>query len=439
MKKDNISEELTYNCFEELLCKASPEISDIINSYFSDEFFASINKLKAIVCKNAKVYNYIKNAKPRFYKDIQKIFYVISNLYERDSFTNCLEYEYYNVMKSFTDYLNTNQSISLFVDADDNQTSYSSSNPELPYIQEVLIRCVNDNPNTNASNEAEDIKYINVISTYSPAYAYFIIKNINNITTTKTTFRTHNTCADCANEVYNLINSSSMSSEHKIRHEILFFYLCERVTNMKYKFFSYQYASTFINELENSKIHKAVIKQHSEEYIFYFKMFRDVCLFADKEFFKELHIIISQLINARIMLAKNVAKYPENIVYEIQNQLYIELPNEILNILSDCQDDAISSDATFDISELSEFINKPIDILFPEQDDRTKSHINLWNTVQDELNNHINMKYGYNSMDMSPRNTADIYKNIVENPFFRLHMLHNGTYIGYKRNHPTQL
>ena len=209
------------------------------------------------------------------------------------------------------------------------------------------------------------------------------------------------------NEMYSIIAESAKYNTGITRQKILFSYLAERGTGLKFKFLLYKYSQRFFKELSDYGFEKNVIDYMVKDYIYYFTMFRTVCMFPDDEFFSKVHKIISHLIKSRIERIKEkkydtdlknevVFQICEGQICKILEELFSHQTNAVLNINTENTDKEIFS--------YFEFENPK---------DRTSQHVKLWKEVQHFVNKHIESDYTKQYFDIHPNNNTEAYKALI--------------------------
>lgn len=201
-----------------------------------------------------------------------------------------------------------------------------------------------------------------------------------------------------SNEVYKIITESAKYNTDITRQKILFSYLAERGTGLKFKFLLYKYSQQFFKELSELGFKKDDLDFAVKDYIYYFTMFRAVCMFPDDEFFSKVHKIVSFLLKRRMELIKNGTGFHicEMQTEKILEELFSHQTNAVLNINTENTD-----------KEIFSFFE------FKSPKDRTSQHVKLWKEVQYFVNKHIKSDYTTNYFDIRPNNNTEEYKALI--------------------------
>lgn len=350
---------------DERLSAFSHDVADTQKEYLTDEISDVIIDLKRIISKNAAIYNQISNIEPILFDDIFSLLEDMNKENEEDSLT--LDYSNFHkklltvptVLDNTLEYVNS-----------DGKTVNLYEGGKIECIRNIIIEVLygkRDNGNNSYR-----------IKTYSSFYAYYLMKNNDLALADNLSFDNYNKLASVSNEVYKIITESAKYSTDITRQKILFSYLAERGTGLKFKFLLYKYAQMFFAELSELGFEKDTLDFSVKDYIYYFTMFRTVCMFPDDEFFVKVHKIVSYLIKSRTKLIKNGTGFYvcEEQTGKILEELFSYQANAVLSKNTENTDKEIFSYFEFD---------KP--------KDRTAQHVKLWKEVQYFVNKHIESDY----------------------------------------------
>ena len=370
---------------DERLSAFSHDVADTQKEYLTDEISDVIIDLKRIISKNAAIYNQISNIEPILFDDIFSLLEDMNKENEEDSLT--LDYSNFHkklltvptVLDNTLEYVNS-----------DGKTVNLYEGGKIECIRNIIIEVLygkRDNGNNSYR-----------IKTYSSFYAYYLMKNNDLALADNLSFDNYNKLASVSNEVYKIITESAKYSTDITRQKILFSYLAERGTGLKFKFLLYKYAQMFFAELSELGFEKDTLDFSVKDYIYYFTMFRTVCMFPDDEFFVKVHKIVSYLIKSRTKLIKNGTGFYvcEEQTGKILEELFSYQANAVLSKNTENTDKEIFSYFEFD---------KP--------KDRTAQHVKLWKEVQYFVNKHIESDYTKQYFDIRPNNNTEAYKALI--------------------------
>ena len=270
----------------------SHDVADTQKEYLTDEISDVIIDLKRIISKNAAIYHEIEDIKPILFDDVFSLLLDMNKEDEEDNLT--------------LDYSNFHKKLLSMPIVSDNTLEYVHSDGKTVNLYEGgKIECVRNiiievlyGKRDNGNNSYR-------IKTYSSFYAYYLLKNNDLVLADNLSFDKHNKLASVSNEMYGIITESAKYSSDIARQKILFSYLAERGTGLNFKFLLYKYAQLFFKELSEPGFEKDAMDFSVKDYIYYFTMFRTVCMFPDDEFFVKVHKIVSFLLKRRMEPIKN--------------------------------------------------------------------------------------------------------------------------------------
>ena len=361
------------------------DVADTQKEYLTDEISDVIIDLKRIISKNAAIYRNIIDIEPVLFDDV---FSMLEDMNKEDEVEN-LTVDYSNFHKKLLTMPTVSDKELEYVDAD-GKTVNLSENGKIECVRNIIIEVLygkRDNGNNSYR-----------MKTYSSFYTYYLLKNNELVLADNLSFDKHNKLALISNEVYKIITESAKYNTDITRQKILFLYLAERGTGLKFKFLLYKYAQLFFKELLENGFEKNVIDYMVKDYIYYFTMFRTVCMFPDDEFFSKVHKIVSFLLKRRMELVKNGTGFYvcEEQTGKILEELFSYQANAVLSINTENTDKDIFSYFEFD---------KP--------KDRTAQHVKLWKEVQYFVNKHIESDYTKQYFDIHPNNNTEAYKALI--------------------------
>ena len=367
---------------DERLSTFSHDIDDTQKEYLTDEISDVIIDLKRIISKNAAIYRNIIDIEPVLFDDV---FSMLEDMNKEDEVEN-LTVDYSNFHKKLLTMPTVSDKELEYVDAD-GKTVNLSENGKIECVRNIIIEVLygkRDNGNNSYR-----------MKTYSSFYTYYLLKNNELVLADNLSFDNYNKLALISNEVYKIITESAKYNTDITRQKILFLYLAERGTGLKFKFLLYKYAQLFFKELSENGFEKNVIAYMVKDYIYYFTMFRSVCMFPDDEFFINVHKIVSFLLKRRMELVKNGTGFSvcEEQAGKILEELFSYQTKENYNTNIDK-----------DIFSYFEF-DKP--------KDRTAQHVKLWKEVQYFVNMHIKSDYTKQYFDIRPNNNTEAYKALI--------------------------
>ena len=370
---------------DERLSTFSHDIDDTQKEYLTDEISDVIIDLKRIISKNAAIYRNIIDIEPVLFDDV---FSMLEDMNKEDEVEN-LTVDYSNFHKKLLTMPTVSDKELEYVDAD-GKTVNLSENGKIECVRNIIIEVLygkRDNGNNSYR-----------MKTYSSFYTYYLLKNNELVLADNLSFDNYNKLALISNEVYKIITESAKYNTDITRQKILFLYLAERGTGLKFKFLLYKYAQLFFKELSENGFEKNVIAYMVKDYIYYFTMFRSVCMFPDNEFFSKVHKIVSFLLKRRMELVKNGTGFYvcEEQTGKILEELFSYQANAVLSINTENTDKDIFSYFEFD---------KP--------KDRTAQHVKLWKEVQYFVNKHIESDYTKQYFDIHPNNNTETYKALI--------------------------
>ena len=370
---------------DERLSTFSHDIDDTQKEYLTDEISDVIIDLKRIISKNAAIYRNIIDIEPVLFDDV---FSMLEDMNKEDEVEN-LTVDYSNFHKKLLTVPTVSDKELEYVDAD-GKTVNLSENGKIECVRNIIIEVLygkRDNGNNSYR-----------MKTYSSFYTYYLLKNNELVLADNLSFDNYNKLALISNEVYKIITESAKYNTDITRQKILFLYLAERGTGLKFKFLLYKYAQLFFKELSENGFEKNVIAYMVKDYIYYFTMFRSVCMFPDNEFFSKVHKIVSFLLKRRMELVKNGTGFYvcEEQTGKILEELFSYQANAVLSINTENTDKDIFSYFEFD---------KP--------KDRTAQHVKLWKEVQYFVNKHIESDYTKQYFDIHPNNNTETYKALI--------------------------
>ena len=361
------------------------DVADTQKEYLTDEISDVIADLKRIIAKNATIYRNIIDIEPVLFDDV---FSMLEDMNKEDEVEN-LTVDYSNFHKKLLTMPTVSDKELEYVDAD-GKTVNLSENGKIECVRNIIIEVLygkRDNGNNSYR-----------MKTYSSFYTYYLLKNNELVLADNLSFDNYNKLALISNEVYKIITESAKYNTDITRQKILFLYLAERGTGLKFKFLLYKYAQLFFKELSENGFEKNVIAYMVKDYIYYFTMFRSVCMFPDNEFFSKVHKIVSFLLKRRMELVKNGTGFYvcEEQTGKILEELFSYQANAVLSINTENTDKDIFSYFEFD---------KP--------KDRTAQHVKLWKEVQYFVNKHIESDYTKQYFDIHPNNNTETYKALI--------------------------
>ena len=361
------------------------DVADTQKEYLTDEISDVITDLKRIISKNAAIYRNIVDAEPVLFDDVFSLIEDMNKENEEDSLT--LDYSNFH-KKLLTMPIVSDKELE-YVDAD-GKTVNLSENGKIECVRNNYIEVLYSKKE-NGSNKYK-------VGTYSPFYTYYIFKNNDLVLADNLSFDKHNKLALISNEMYGIITESAKYNTDITRQKILFLYLAERGTGLKFKFLLYKYAQLFFKELLENGFEKNGIDYMVKDYIYYFTMFRTVCMFPDDELFSKVHKIVSHLIKSRTKLIKNGTGFYvcEEQTGKILEELFSYQANAVLSKNTENTDKEIFSCFEFE---------KP--------KDRTAQHVKLWKEVQYFVNKHIESDYTKQYFDIHPNNNTEAYKALI--------------------------
>ena len=257
---------------DERLSAFSHDIDDTQKEYLTDEISDVITDLKRIISKNAGIYRNIIDIEPVLFDDVFSMLLDMNKENEEDSLT----VDYSNFHKKLLTMPIVSDKELENVDSD-GKTVNLSEDGKIECMRNIIIEVLygkRDNGNNSYR-----------IKTYSSFYAYYLLKNNDLILADNLSFDNYNKLASVSNEMYGIITESAKYSTDITRQKILFSYLAERGTGLKFKFLLYKYAQMFFAELSELGFEKDTLDFSVKDYIYYFTMFRTVCMFPDDEFF----------------------------------------------------------------------------------------------------------------------------------------------------------
>ena len=370
---------------DERVSAFSHDVADTQKEYLTDEISDVIADLKRIIAKNAGIYRNIIDIEPVLFDDV---FSMLEDMNKEDEVEN-LTVDYSNFHKKLLTMPTVSDKELEYVDADGKTVNLSENGK---------IECVRNNYTEVLYSKKENGSNKYKVGTYSPFYTYYIFKNNDLVLADNLSFDKHNKLALISNEVYKIITESAKYNTDITRQKILFLYLAERGTGLKFKFLLYKYALLFFTELSEHSFEKNVIAYMVKDYIYYFTMFRSVCMFPDNEFFSKVHKIVSFLLKRRMELVKNGTGFYvcEEQTGKILEELFSYQANAVLSINTENTDKDIFSYFEFD---------KP--------KDRTAQHVKLWKEVQYFVNKHIESDYTKQYFDIHPNNNTEAYKALI--------------------------
>ena len=370
---------------DERLSTFSHDIDDTQKEYLTDEISDVIIDLKRIISKNAAIYRNIIDIEPVLFDDV---FSMLEDMNKEDEVEN-LTVDYSNFHKKLLTMPTVSDKELEYVDAD-GKTVNLSENGKIECVRNIIIEVLygkRDNGNNSYR-----------MKTYSSFYTYYLLKNNELVLADNLSFDNYNKLTLISDSTYTLIAESVKYSTDITRQKILFLYLAERGTGLKFKFLLYKYAQLFFKELSENGFEKNVIAYMVKDYIYYFTMFRSVCMFPDDEFFINVHKIVSFLLKRRMELVKNGTGFYvcEEQTGKILEELFSYQANAVLSINTENTDKDIFSYFEFD---------KP--------KDRTAQHVKLWKEVQYFVNKHIESDYTKQYFDIHPNNNTETYKALI--------------------------
>ena len=358
------------------------DVADTQKEYLTDEISDVIADLKRIIAKNAGIYRNIIDIEPVLFDDV---FSMLEDMNKEDEVEN-LTVDYSNFHKKLLTMPTVSDKELEYVDADGKTVNLSENGK---------IECVRNNYTEVLYSKKENGSNKYKVGTYSPFYTYYIFQNNDLVLADNLSFDNYNKLALISNEMYGIITESAKYNTDITRQKILFLYLAERGTGLKFKFLLYKYAQLFFKELSENGFEKNVIAYMVKDYIYYFTMFRSVCMFPDDEFFINVHKIVSFLLKRRMELVKNGTGFSvcEEQAGKILEELFSYQTKENYNTNIDK-----------DIFSYFEF-DKP--------KDRTAQHVKLWKEVQYFVNMHIKSDYTKQYFDIRPNNNTEAYKALI--------------------------
>ncbi len=372
----------------------SSGVFDILKEYLTDEISQAITDLKRIIAKNAAIYRNIIDIEPVLFDDVFSMLSDMNKENEEDSLT----LDYSNFHKKFLTMPIVSDKQLQYVDADGKIVNLSE-NGKIECVGNIYIEVLY-RKKENGSNKYK-------VGKYSPFYTYYIFKNNELVLADHLSFDNYNKLTLISDSTYTLIAESVKYSTDITRQKILFSYLAERGTVLKFKFLLYKYAQQFFAELSEHSFEKNVIDYMVKDYIYYFTMFRTVYMFPDDEFFSKVHKIVSHLIKSRTKLIKEnkydtdlkneaVFQICEGQICKILEELFSHQTNAVLNINTENTD-----------KEIFSFFE------FKSPKDRTAQHVKLWKEVQYFVNKHIESDYTKQYFDIHPNNNTETYKALI--------------------------
>lgn len=369
----------------------SSEVSDILKEYLTDEISQAITVLKRIISKNAGIYRNIIDIEPVLFDDV---FSMLEEMNKEDE-----------VEDLTVDYSNFHKKLLTMPIVSDKELEYVDADGKTVNLYENgKIECVRNNYMEVLYSKKENGSNKYKVGTYSPFYTYYIFKNNDLVLADNLSFDKYNKLVTIGNEMYSIIAESAKYNTGITRQKILFSYLAERGTGLKFKFLLYKYSQRFFKELSDYGFEKNVIDYVVKDYIYYFTMFRAVCMFPDDEFFVKVHKIVSHLIKSRTELIKE-NKYDTDLKNEAVFQICEGQICKILEELFSYQINAVlGENADEKIFSYFEF-DKP--------KDRTIQHVKLWKEVQYFVNMHIKSDYTTAYFDIRPNNNVNSYKSLI--------------------------
>lgn len=372
----------------------SSEVSDILKEYLTDEISQAITVLKRIISKNAGIYRNIIDIVPVLFDDV---FSMLEEMNKEDEVED-LTVDYSNFHKKLlTMPIVSNKELE-YVDADGKTVNLFESGK---------IECVRNNYIEVLYSKKENGSNKYKVGTYSPFYTYYIFKNNDLVLADNLSFDNYNKLVTIGNEMYGIITESAKYSSYITQQKILFSYLAERGTGLKFKFLLYKYSQQFFTELSEHSFEKNALDFAVKDYIYYFTMFRTVCMFPDDEFFSKVHKIVSHLIKSRTELIKE-NKYDTDLKNEAVFQICEGQICKILEELFSYQTNAVLSKNTENTDkEIFSFFK------FKNSKDRTIQHVKLWKEVQYFVNKHIKSDYTTDYFDIRPNNNVNSYKSLI--------------------------
>ena len=363
----------------------SRDVNDTQKEYLTNGISEAITDLKRIISKNAAIYNQISDIEPILFDDV---FSMLEDM-NKENEENQLTLDYSNFHKKLLSMPIVTDKRIEYVDAD-GKTINLSENGKIECIRNIIIEVLYGKRD-NANNSYR-------IKTYSSFYAYYLLKNNDLVLADQLSFDNYNKLAVISNETYGIITESEKYSTDIRRQKILFSYLAERGTGLKFKFLLYKYAQIFFAELSENGFEKNVIDFMVKDYIYYFTIFRTVCMFPDDKFFVKVHKIVSFLLKRRMELVKNGTGFHicEEQTGKIIEELFSYQVNAALSKNTENTDKEIFSSFEF---------KKP--------KDRTAQHLKLWKEVQYFVNKHIDSDYTKQYFDIRPNNNTEAYKALI--------------------------
>ena len=212
------------------------DVADTQKEYLTDEISDVIIDLKRIISKNAAIYRNIIDIEPVLFDDV---FSMLEDMNKEDEVEN-LTVDYSNFHKKLLTMPTVSDKELEYVDAD-GKTVNLSENGKIECVRNIIIEVLygkRDNGNNSYR-----------IITYSSFYAYYLLKNNVLILADNLSFDNYNKLALISNEVYKIITESAKYNTDITRQKILFLYLAERGTGLKFIFLLYKYSQQFFIEL----------------------------------------------------------------------------------------------------------------------------------------------------------------------------------------------
>ena len=390
MSEKTVLEKLVDKEFKEVREKSfSLDILDeeekILKRYISSDIKISIEKLKKIIEKSINLYLPVLGSTTEEFNSIRSLISVEHTL-DLSNFTRNVS-KLFDISKLSTEY-HSKETTTLkdfnTVDAEHKtaQTIYYNN-----YIKVIATKNIG---NSKYKNEYQ-------FKTFSPFYTCFVFRNYNFLHTSYSFIVFNNLIYELEAE-FRTINDSNLSAKDKLDQRIITSYLIEKGFGFNYKFFLFNYVKKFYNKLNEWGIDTQAKESLIKEYAMYFTDFRDLYMFNNEDFFKEIDSIISQLLKARHTYLNDIKSDFNGRIFDAlcKNKIH-EIIDDLFNYMIELCNNSTTTELDIEDSQIVS-INK-----FEKPKCRIKLDNNLWDLVQDYINFHIMTDYNSTYFGTEPK------------------------------------